>query len=33
LEVTWDPGAKFEFEVSEVEYRRTVQGRSVMARI
>jgi acetyl esterase/lipase len=30
---TYDPGAKFELEVSEVEYRRTAQGRSLMARI
>jgi acetyl esterase len=30
---TYDPGAKFELEVSEVEYRRTTQGRSLMARI
>jgi acetyl esterase/lipase len=30
---TYDPGAKFEIEVSEVEYRRTAQGRSLMARI
>ena len=31
--VTYDPGAKFEVKVSEVEYRRTAQGRSLMARI
>jgi acetyl esterase/lipase len=30
---TYDPGAKFELRVSEVEYRRTAQGRSLMARI
>ena len=30
---TYDPGAKFEIEVSEAEYRRTAQGRSLMARI
>jgi acetyl esterase/lipase len=29
----YDPGAKFELEVSEVEYRRTARGRSLMARI
>ncbi|MCU1683948.1 MAG: hypothetical protein JWQ81_4687 [Amycolatopsis sp.] len=32
LEVTYDPGVKFEYEVSEVEYRRTAQGRSLTAR-
>ncbi|MDB5481764.1 MAG: hypothetical protein JWO83_2817 [Caulobacteraceae bacterium] len=32
-EATYDPGAKFEIEVSEVEYRRTAQGRPLMARI
>ncbi|MHB8529851.1 MAG: alpha/beta hydrolase [Caulobacteraceae bacterium] len=30
---TYDPGAQFELEASEVEYRRTAQGRSLMARI
>ena len=30
---SYDPGAKFELKVSEVEYRRTAQGRSLMARI
>ena len=30
---TYDTGAKFELTVSEVEYRRTAQGRSLMARI
>jgi acetyl esterase/lipase len=30
---TYDPGARFELEVSEVEYRRTAQGRSLMARL
>jgi acetyl esterase/lipase len=30
---TYDPAAKFELRVSEVEYRRTAQGRPLMARI
>ena len=30
---TYDPGGKFELNVSEVEYRHTAQGRSLMARI
>src|SRR5258708_8916009 len=30
---TYDSGARFELEVSEVEYRRTARGRSLMARI
>jgi acetyl esterase/lipase len=32
-EATYDPGARFELKVSEVEYRRTARGRSLMARI
>jgi acetyl esterase/lipase len=30
---TYDPGARFELQVSEVEYRRTARGRSLFARI
>jgi acetyl esterase len=33
LKTTYDAGARFELQVSEVEYRRTAQGRSLMARI
>jgi acetyl esterase len=33
LKASYDPGARFELQVSEVEYRRTAQGRSLMARI
>src|SRR5207244_1176933 len=29
----YDPAARFELEVSEVEHRRTAQGRSLMARV
>src|SRR5262245_22318911 len=33
FKTTYDPGAKFELKVSEVEYRRTKAGRSLLARI
>src|SRR5262245_48894160 len=33
MKTAYDPAAKFEFKVSEVEFRRAVSGRMLMARI
>ena len=33
MKTTYDPAAKFEIKVSEVEFRRTPAGRQLMARI